>query len=113
MKFVRSSLGYQPKRQNTLLISRPEMPDPDLFDVARAIAAIKGYTLLEQVGRGSSKETFRVKLNSGAVQALKVLHPGVSLERLDREINAMVRCNHPNIGTLSSIDAIELQGATF
>lgn len=77
------------------------MSSPD--EVARAFCAINGHTFVGQVGAGAFKTTFQVVLGTGEPEALKVYRPGFSPERTSRELAAMQRCGHPNIGRLTSI----------
>ncbi|MDE0109161.1 MAG: serine/threonine-protein kinase [Bryobacterales bacterium] len=71
--------------------------------VARAICAAQDLTFHCHVGEGAFKETFQVS-NDGVASALKVHRADVSVERASREIDAMTRCNHPNIARVSRID---------
>ena len=76
---------------------------PELASIARAICAAQELTFQCHVGEGAFKETFRVS-SDGVASALKVYRPDVSFERATREIEAMTRCNHPNIARVSRID---------
>lgn len=89
------------------------MPPVDLTEMAQAICVAKGYAFVERVGEGSFKETFHVRASDGASLALKVLREGNSPQRLQREIDAMSRCRHPNIGVLSSIDVVSRWGSRY
>src|SRR5580698_3710063 len=68
-----------------------------LEPVAQAICAASNYDYGGGIGQGSFKETFLVTRSDGTQLALKVIKPGCSRERSDREVDAMKRCNHPNI----------------
>jgi serine/threonine protein kinase len=74
----------------------------DLSGVANDICVSNSLQMVERVGEGSFKETFRV-INSGETMALKVYKSGSGNERNEREIDAMRRCNHPNIAKLFAI----------
>jgi serine/threonine protein kinase len=65
------------------------------------------------VGAGAFKETFHVILATGEPQALKVYQPGFSPERTSRELSAMQRCCHPNIGRLSAIVGFYHEGVEY
>lgn len=89
------------------------MSQASLQNVAAAICAERGFTLVGRVGAGAFKETFEVRMPDGAPQALKVFQQANSPERTQREIEAMVLCDHPNIGKLSSIDAFRAGGRNY
>jgi serine/threonine protein kinase len=72
-------------------------------EVAQSFCAANGHQFIGQVGAGAFKETFHVVLATGEPQALKVYNLGFSPERTSRELSAMQRCSHPNIGRLTSI----------
>ena len=72
-----------------------------LEPVAQAICGALGCTYSGQAGEGAFKQTFRVEQH-GQPRALKVYNPGFPVERTQRELNAVMRCRHPNIGTLSA-----------
>lgn len=71
--------------------------------VAEAYCRTKGHRFVGAVGAGAFKETFHIVLATGETQALKVYQPGFSAERTSRELSAMQRCSHPNIGRLCAI----------
>lgn len=74
----------------------------DLQSIAQTVCARRGFALGGSIGSGSFKKTFRIKDASGAELALKLVLSG-SVERLKREIEAVSRCNHPNIGRLLEV----------
>jgi serine/threonine protein kinase len=71
--------------------------------VARAICAANGGGFEKPLGQGAFKEAFLVKTSASEFRALKILKPGLSSERTDREIEAMKRCKHANIATLETV----------
>ena len=89
------------------------MSFPDLSDIAQAICNATGYDLIGRVGEGSFKETFHVRTPDGNSAALKVLRQNSAIDRIRREVEAMSRCSHPNIGRLYSIEVIDYQGSRF
>ncbi len=89
------------------------MPRVDLKTVAKAICDMYGYHLVEQVGAGAFKETFHTRVLNGDSRALKVFQQVNSPERTEREIDAMVRCDHPNIGKLFSVDGYQMGGEDY
>ena len=72
-------------------------------EVAEAFCSTNGHSFVGAVGAGAFKETFHVVPATGEAQALKVYEPGFSPERTSRELSAMQRCSHPNIGRLTAI----------
>jgi serine/threonine protein kinase len=84
-------------------------PSPE--DVARHVCADRGFTFVRPVGAGAFKETFQVTTPDGTALALKVFRPGFPAERTQREVDAMTRCSHRNIGKLDSIDVVQVQGS--
>lgn len=77
------------------------MPDPQLQTVVQEICSARGLTFVAPAGEGTFKETFRVVDRAGGILALKVYKPDYSHpEREAREIDAMTRCAHPNVGKL-------------
>jgi serine/threonine protein kinase len=67
---------------------------------------------IRKVGEGTFKQTFEVKSQDGSTLALKIFKPGFSPERTQREFNAMLRCNHPNIAKLHSVEFFDYEGQT-
>jgi serine/threonine protein kinase len=86
------------------------MPKLSLEPVARAISAKCGHKFHDGIAEGSFKETFLIEDVNGNRLALKVLKPGASPERSDREVDAMRRCSHPNIGTLMVLEEFDYAG---
>ena len=84
-----------------------------LESIAQAICASAGYTFGGGVGQGTFKETFLATTPAGKKLALKVLKPGCSTERSDREIDAMKRCNHPNIVALIELSQFDDAGTKY
>lgn len=82
-------------------------------EVAQAFCAANGHQFVGLVGAGAFKETFHVVLATGEEQALKVYQPGFSPERTSRELSAMQRCTHPNIGRLTSIAGFYFDGVQY
>lgn len=83
--------------------------DNSLNLIARAICDQCGYNYIGQVGEGAFKETYEVH-EGEVVHALKVYRPGATAERVEREVAAMLRCNHPNIARLRRLDTIVVPG---
>jgi serine/threonine protein kinase len=73
-----------------------------LDPVAQSICSSIGLTYVRPVGAGAFKQTFEVHDGSDAV-ALKVYDSAPSPARAQREIDAMLRCNHGNIARLRSV----------
>ncbi|MCG7946234.1 MAG: serine/threonine protein kinase [Candidatus Thiodiazotropha endolucinida] len=77
----------------------------DLTSIANQICTQKKYTLIKPIAEGGFKRTFHVQDNKGLPLALKLLKPNTDMMRLDREIEAMLQCQHPNIGSLIDFDS--------
>jgi serine/threonine protein kinase len=61
------------------------------------------------VGAGAFKETFQATDPAhGRAVALKVYREGISQGRAQREIDAMLRCDHPNVAKLLHVDVIRI-----
>ena len=82
-----------------------------LESVARAVCSARGLQYIAGVGQGGFKETYEVTSAAGESIALKILKPGSSMARPEREIEAMMRCHHPNIATLLDVGTIAVGGA--
>ena len=74
----------------------------DVRSIAQAICAKRELTLGAEVGSGAFKTTYRAVDAKGTSLAL-ILVLGGRLERLQREIDAVTRCSHPNIGKLVDV----------
>jgi serine/threonine protein kinase len=81
----------------------------DLSHVAKAIAASLSFDYVGPVGAGAFKETFEARVGDTR-HAVKVFRPNSRTERVRREIDAMLRCDHPNIAKLRRVDVIEVDG---
>lgn len=85
----------------------------ELESVARAICDASGYTFGGGIGQGTFKETYLATKPDGTKLALKVLRPGCSPSRGDREVEAMKRCDHPNIIALLELAEFEHTGTRY
>jgi serine/threonine protein kinase len=88
-------------------------PTFTLESVAQAICAVSGHTFGGGINQGSFKETFLAVRGDGTKLALKVLRPGCSSERNEREVEAMKRCSHPNIIALLELAEFEYAGDKY
>jgi serine/threonine protein kinase len=84
-----------------------------LESVAKAICDSVGYDFGCGIGQGAFKETFSATQADGVRVAGKVLKPGCSAERSDREVEAMKRCAHPNVAALLELSAIDVDGVQY
>lgn len=84
-----------------------------LEPVALAICAVAGYAFGGGIGQGTFKETYLVTKPDGTPLALKVIKSGCSPTRSDREVEAMKRCNHPNIMALIELATFDHRGTKF
>jgi serine/threonine protein kinase len=91
------------------------MPNPSysLESVAQAICAESGFIFGGGINQGSFKETFLVTRKDGSRLALKILRPGCSAERNEREVEAMKRCADPNIVALLELADFDHEGTKF
>jgi serine/threonine protein kinase len=80
---------------------------------ARDFCASKGFAFVAPVGEGAFKETYCVTRPTGEQLALKIYRPGSPAERTTREVEAMVRCTHPNIGQLVDISSYPFSGTQY
>ncbi len=78
----------------------------DLSIIATKICDSHYLELVSKVGEGGFKETFHV-IEKGKNLALKVYKPGIGNSRNEREIDAMRRCDHPNIAKLYAIGSLD------
>jgi serine/threonine protein kinase len=68
---------------------------------------------IRKVGEGAYKQTFEVISIEGAKRALKIFKPGTSTERNKRELDAMLRCNHPNIAKVHFVGPFKYASDTL
>lgn len=74
---------------------------PLFLNIATELARARRLSAPKFVGKGAFKETFRVQTETGDVVALKILDPDeTNVERSDREIDAMQRCDCSHIARL-------------
>lgn len=71
-------------------------------ELARAICTRRGLDFVSSVGSGAFKYTFHVKEGNES-RALKLYKGGLT-ERSEREIEAMIRCDHPHIAKFRSLE---------
>jgi serine/threonine protein kinase len=77
------------------------VPAPALERIALEYAEKVGLTDIEYKGKGNFKETYRATTCEGEFIALKILDPQkCSLERSQREIQTMMKCDTPLIAKL-------------
>jgi len=89
------------------------MPDFKLESVARAICKDGEFDYGCGITEGSFKETYRIAKPDGTRLALKVLKPGSSPERSEREVEAMTHCTHANIAKLLVLAVFEHEGQKY
>ena len=88
-------------------------PPFTLEPIAQAICQALGYSFGGGKSQGSFKETFLVTKKDNSKLALKVLRPGCSTERSDREVDAMKRCQHANIVGLIELAQFDHGGTKY
>lgn len=82
-------------------------------DVARKIAAQAGLTFVRRVGGGAFKHTYHVTTAGKEALALKIYKSAGVTERTTREIDAMQRCQHPNIARVLRLGQFDDAGDSF
>ena len=76
--------------------------DPKAEQIARKICTRENLTFVDSVAAGAFKDTFHVATQAGESRALKLFKTAIT-ERTTREIDAMQRCQHPNIARFFSL----------
>jgi serine/threonine protein kinase len=90
------------------------MPTVTLRPIAEEICRRDGLTFVRPVGSGQFKETFEVRMTADRRLALKILVPGGSSpERAQREIDAMLECEHPHIAKLERVAGTSISGTLY
>lgn len=83
-----------------------------LARAAEGICAKLGLSFVGKVGEGAFKETYEVRSDAGA-RALKVYKPAGINDRIEREVAAMKRCNHPNVVKLELLAVGDFDGVSY
>ena len=89
------------------------MPDGELEQVAHKVCTKRGLQFVQRVGEGAFKQTFHVVDRKDTPFALKVFKAASSNKRDQREIQAMLRCEHTNIARLLSVENCVHLGQQF
>lgn len=89
------------------------MPPPTLEEIARAICMGSRLTFERKLGEGTFKEAFLATAANKEPKALKILKPGLSSERTEREVEAMTRCRHANIASLETVATFTHNSAQY
>lgn len=84
-----------------------------LHKVAASICNKLGLYFVGASGEGAFKQTFHVVNKEGLHIALKVYKTSRVSERTQREIEAMLKCDHPNIAKLLMVDIYEYCGKKY
>ena len=87
------------------------MKNLDLPQIAKAICDSEAFELVGATNEGAFKQTFHVKTSDGSNLALKIYKSNTQNERADREIDAMRRCDHPNIAKIIKLGKHPHEGA--
>lgn len=82
-------------------------------EIARKIATQQQLTFVKASGQGAFKFTFEVTAAGGDAYALKIFKSAVISERTAREIEAMQRCQHPNIARVLALGQFDDVGEKF
>jgi len=78
--------------------------------VARRICAKRGMRFAGQVGEGTFKQTFKVLNAQDTPLALKLYKSVGSTGRDQREVKAMLRCQHENIARILAVEKVANAG---
>jgi serine/threonine protein kinase len=84
-----------------------------LEPVALAICETRKFELRGFLGSGAFKETYLAISAGHRPIALKILRHGHNPERTGREIDAMLRCSHPNVARLETFDHVAHEGVEY
>ncbi len=77
-----------------------------LDDVARVVCSSRGLAFGETIGEGAFKKTYLVWTLEGEPRALKVIREECSVERTEREVDAMKKCGHSSIARLHDVSSV-------
>ena len=88
-------------------------PDTDFHILANEICTSQKLTLIQEEGEGSFKKTFQVIDKNNNNLALKIFTSPNIDSRSQREINTMLRCNHPGIAKLLSINTHKINDIQY
>lgn len=84
----------------------------DLTQIAQKICEIKKLKFISYVNKGAFKQVFRVETAQGEPYAMKIIR-NISSQRTNREVDAIQKCNHPNIARLFEIDTHDINGSKY
>ena len=84
-----------------------------LETVARHICSGIGAGFDKLVGEGAFKQVFLIQNSLGQPIALKVIRSTAAAPRTEREVDALKRCNHPNIGKLFQVGQMQYGTEVF
>lgn len=84
-----------------------------LMEAATAICQASGFELVDRVGEGAFKATFHIQTAEQGSLALKVYNSRNRNARIQREVDAMARCNHPNIAHFDLLAEFRLGAMTY
>lgn len=85
----------------------------DITQVASEICNSYNLNLIEKVGEGAFKETFKISDNSTNQFALKIYKSVDFDTRTEREIKAILRCNHPCIAKIKYVNIFKYKTFDF
>ena len=83
------------------------MPETDFDALAKAICGSHKLSFGSSLGSGSFKRVFRVDDSDGRELALKILRDPSPSERVNREADALRRCDHPNIAQIHQLSTFK------
>jgi serine/threonine protein kinase len=90
-------------------------PETELSLVAASVCRLEKLELEERTGGGAFKQVFRVRDTAGSHWALKIVkfNDPHTDARTMREVEALSKCDHPNIARLHKADTHTCEGERF
>ena len=85
----------------------------DLNSVANGICSVRNFEMVGLVGNGAFKNVYHVCDSGGKNIALKIIRDPIGSHRTEREIEAIFRCDHPNIAKIYGRDRYLEDGQDF
>jgi serine/threonine protein kinase len=85
----------------------------NLANVVRSLCESRGFDYEDLVGEGAFKGVFRIKRAQGEVCALKIIKGPIADNRTEREVEALQKCTHPNIGKLLAVGTHDFEGTSY
>jgi len=85
-----------------------DLENPRFESIATEVCRAEGFDLIEFVGSGAFKETYKAICLDASLVAVKVFKLGLSNQRLEREIDALRRCSHPQVAKILAVKSLSV-----